>query len=179
MVESLSRPDTGGIIPPSGRWQIQFDVSSPVAYARQLDALNIEIAAPFEDQAGMFGATQIDPFTEGQVFMMFYYDLSQPNPVAMGKNNGDLMALLPESEEIQQLNWQLIDKATIWDEEPKEDQLTFHFLPPDLVKTLGAIELDYSGLPDEQGIRKTVFGLRRNVEDDWEPFVLKQFVGEE
>lgn len=181
LTESLTRPGAGGIVPRSGRWEIRFDVSSPDAYARQLDELDIEIAVPIEGQGDPLGAAPIDPSDWGDVFMVFYSDLSQPTPAVTGKNSGDLVALLPMSEEIQQLNRQLIAKGEMWAEEPPEDQLTFYFLPPELAKTLGAIELDFAGLPDERGIRKTVFGLRRNADDNWEPFVLEleQIVGEE
>jgi hypothetical protein len=129
------------IIPRWERWEILFSSSSPLVYAKQLDAFKIELGAV----GG--GRKEID----------YASDLAQSSPtVRQGSGDNETRLYMTwRSGALKESDQNLLNKAGI----PTSGRIVMQFYSSELENRLALIERDASGGRNVEEIQKTVFGV--------------------
>jgi len=131
--------DGGGFARPQ-RWRIQFDSTTLTAYARQLDAFSIELAA-------------IRP---GRVEYASGFSGGQPQRRTAGADaKDDRLYMSWQGGTLQQFDMQLLQKAGI---DPR-GKIVVQFYPQAVENRLAQLERSFANREANQ-IRRTTFGIR-------------------
>ena len=132
---------TPGVVPPEERWVFEFDPGLTIGdYAKQLDALGIELGVVIDDETIAYATRLTDSKPKAR-----RAPRESESRLFLTWSRGDLVAadrvLLGNAE---------IDAA---------DKVVLHFLPEATRKRLEALEHEFQKRPVAK-IQRTVFGLR-------------------
>ncbi|MEE2642630.1 MAG: hypothetical protein VX768_18520 [Planctomycetota bacterium] len=134
---------------------MRFTLQNENEYLEQMDALDIELGLLDRVQPVIQYASRVS---------------SQPRFRQRNRKDEKRFYFLTDSQPARQWNLNVFQnhgKAT-------EGKIALRFFPPQLVARMTALEraaADEKGLDPESGIRRTVFGMRRNG-DRWEVYLI-------